>query len=233
MTKNQIDYWNLNRQRLADLETARSNRAREAETNRSNLSKERNERDRIANDLTLGRQKMSNESRSISETERSNKARESELRRSNQANEVIRTQENSLKLGNLYETMRSNQANEQIKRAGVLNDTRDSFTRQTQTNNAYSLGLLGYHQNVANLAEQRRLNTINAKLGEQRNRLLQQQNYNNMKRLQVERENNIYRNELTLKNLEEQERHNAVGEYISAWGTTLNAATRLGGKYGR
>lgn len=93
MTRNEILY-------QQNVETERSNRARETETNRSNLANEReNERSHLANEQ---------------ETARSNRAREAETTRHNVETE-------SQDWAKLIEQRRANLANEGIK-AGTLNE---------------------------------------------------------------------------------------------------------------
>lgn len=230
MTKNQIDYWNMQRQKRADAEQARANRAKELENIRSNLANEAIQRDRVRNDLTVAQGNQSIERTKVAEQQRSNISREIETRRSNQASEMTRNREAMTNLMAVNESRRSHMANENIGLTNALANTLTAYDRQRQTSNTYGLGLLSNKLGMANLSEQRRINTANISISKDRNRLLQMQNLTNQKRLEVERAYNMDRLALSTAELTERQRHNEVSEYINAFGTALNAGIRLGGK---
>lgn len=137
MTRNQILYQeavekrrsNLANEiatRARDAETARSNLAREAETNRSNLANElltaNRDQETIRSHLaTEAETNRSNLAREL-ETSRANQAREAETARSNRAQERMRQSD-------LDEQQRSNLARE-------LENTRAAVERERETNRA-------------------------------------------------------------------------------------------------
>lgn len=94
MTKNQIDYWNLQETKRANTETARHNQAYETETNRHNVATE---------GIDMG--KLSETSRHNQATEGIDMGKLNESIRHNQVNEGI-------DLGKLNESIRHNQATE-------------------------------------------------------------------------------------------------------------------------
>lgn len=112
MTKNQIDYWNLQETKrhnsVTEGETGRHNLAAEGETSRHNVVTEREtERSNRAREgIDLGK---------LNESVRHNKVTESETNRHNVATEGI-------DLGKLNETQRHNQASERIS-GGQLSET--------------------------------------------------------------------------------------------------------------
>lgn len=115
MTRNQIEYWK-------NKETERSNRVREAETQRSNLAQEGLKRQEIgiqAGQLDLSKLSVAEQGRHNLETEAQGRTdlarRESELAetsRTHRANEAIAG-------GNLAEQRRSNMAQESLKQVDL------------------------------------------------------------------------------------------------------------------
>lgn len=202
MTRNQIEYWRLNEQK-------RSNRANEeharnvlsynykvlAETNRSNLAREREtERSNRANEM----QRMIEANRNFqlqlrgqAEVERSHLANEKlikmsnqETQRSNVANERIRELANQAALINAgtqqkqqAETVRSNMARElETNRANLVKEGQNAdVLRETRRSNEareeYNLRNLTEitRANIAHETEENRKNLANESLTRQRN----------------------------------------------------------------
>lgn len=110
MTNNQIKY-------QEHTERMRSNRANEAETNRHNLAMEGLQY--YANQETIRSHKASE-----AETNRSNVAREKETTRANKANEVLKSQANTISAAVQRETAQHNRAMEE---RDLLNLTQQSY----------------------------------------------------------------------------------------------------------
>lgn len=194
MTANQINYWKLQ-------EDKRSNRAKETETNRSNLANEGLTRQRDANTLYLGTINAAENQRhnlaTETETNRSNVAKEQETYRSN----VARESENN----------RSNLAREQENyRHNVMSE---GLTRRGQ-DISYDLGNKNIQLGYANLAESNRHNTMTENITMRKNSL-----DNLMARLnyaETVRDNKAQ--------LEERKRNNQINEEIGQWNAKANLA---------
>lgn len=105
MTSNQLRYWQ-------NVETERSNKAREKETNRSNLANEKE-----TNRSNLAREKETNRHNLAIEalTSQSN----AEIQRHNAATEAAEANKLAFNYANLSETNRANLANEAAKAANI------------------------------------------------------------------------------------------------------------------
>lgn len=228
MTRNQIDYWNLQEQiannRRVNEETRKHNRAMEEETSKHNRATE----SQAARDLT---ERAMHNAGVRSETQRSNIARESENRRTNQANEQINQQRNMLTSLNQLEMARSNRANEAIKRISTLTDLRNSAIQGQRVSQEYTLGTVRNQLTKQAQMEQRRLNALNYELGTTRNRIAASTLQANIRRDLIQREMELNRQELTNRQLLEQQRHNEVSELLGV-GNILGNSLKfvVGGK---
>lgn len=168
MTKNQIEYNKLLEQRRTNLrneeltasrdleaarhnlegegiqrqtlgETARANRAREAETYRANLAKEALGVRQAEETERANRLREQLQSSTLAETRRSNIAKESETRRSNLATEGLRSQEIDIRSREQAETARSNLARE-LETARHNAAVESETTRTNKVNEAINIG---------------------------------------------------------------------------------------------
>lgn len=237
MTKNQIEYWQLQRMKKADAETARTNRAREllsaqqqSETARSNKENERLQSVKLFNDYTLGQSKLTNERMGLMETRRSNIARETEQRRSNMANEANVAARNTISRYELSEKSRSNMAQENISRGGLLNNMLGTSNQRSSISNQLYLGTLANRLQRQQLQTQRYGMNLNYNAQQERNQIARLQANTAQRSTMLNYEINKSRNDLTYQSLIEQQRHNQTTEYINAFGTALNAGLKLGGR---
>lgn len=141
MTRNQLLY-------QQNVETKRSNQARETETNRSNLANEtENKRWHQATEAETERSNKAREAETQRsnlakelETNRANVARETETTRSNLASELLKSQE-------LRETTRTHKANEAIGMYNA-NTSRQSLGETERSNLAKELETARHNQAV-------------------------------------------------------------------------------------
>lgn len=128
MTKNQIDYWNLQ-------ESKRANLARESETAKHNREVEKQGRDTIIETVTHNR----NSERETAGHNRATEAQSSldllERSRSNRANEALTAQRNVNESNRLIETTRSNLANEAIGRSNASSNLVGANTKRIEAAN--------------------------------------------------------------------------------------------------
>lgn len=112
MTKNQIDYWNLQ-------ELKRSNMARESETASHNREMEQQGRAGLAESKRHSLATESEATRHNYQTEALGSQDLLERSRSNRANEANTRQRNAIEANKVSETQRSNMANESIGRSNA------------------------------------------------------------------------------------------------------------------
>lgn len=226
MTNNQIQFWNLKEQersnRAREFENTRSNRAKEVEANRANRARE----------LETNRSNVASERLRGSELEQRSQhelRQDLETQRSNLANEAIRNRSNNNNLLANIEQGRSNRANESIRTSELQ-----------QKNYATSLEYLKamYNREIAGITNQTQIRAIDtqrrtareqAELQRERNEISRLGLMNQAKGLQLNYSIQQQRNDISLQNLAELERHNRTQEYISGFGTALHAGINLTG----
>lgn len=206
MTRNQIYYWQ-------NVETKRSNQAREAETHRNNAAIEaETNRHNLAMELLTKNQ--------YDELARHNLATETEQNRTNVANEQIKTVANDIGYGNLavkqYEA-KTGRLNVAVNQQNA--DTNAFLASETQRHNIASEDI-----NLLNLAqtrdlEQQRIDNTYRSIGEQRRHNMEQESIdkervaNQAKEIANENARIIEQSRSNLAREQETQRHNQALEF--------------------
>lgn len=148
MTKNQLQYW-------ADKEVARSNLAKEAETQRNNMARLEEERRHNLETEAISKENIKIAQMNLNELNRSNQAREAENTRSNTANESIRRDSNAIGFSQLGETITHNRASE-ANNLILANISAQRASEEARSNRV--------HESITNIhnANQDAINAMNA-----------------------------------------------------------------------
>lgn len=229
MTKNQLEFWNLQETKANNLRTwnevVQHNRNIERETNRSNVEREYLTRQQNAetNRANLERERQNRDT--LNEQRRHSLNVESETNRSNLANEAIaraNSTNNLLKImGDQRIASTANSIAQQNASTNRLNALTSSLSQQETARSHKAQEKLQY----SSQAETHRANQTQESLSSERNLLQSVANYNAYKNMEIQRDYNMANIALQQAKINQQERFNEANLIMQAFGTTARTAT--------
>lgn len=228
MTKNQIDYWNLqevkrNNQRQWE-ETQKHNRNTEAETNRSNRAREDQARLDYYETQRSNMAREDQNRRNLVEQQRHSLATESEQQRSNlatEANNRFANQTNLiLGLGQLANTRSSIGVQRQQADTARYN----AYTQSRSVDEARRSNIRREQLTSLAQTETSRANRAQEALSAERNALTKSQQRIDFGNLKVNRERNLAQMQYNYDALREQMKYNEANLMINAGGKAVSSA---------